>query len=413
MNKHNSLPDRSALEKEYTINYSYLEKILNGITNKLRPLFAGEMMSISIKFRVKTFDSYFNKLMFRLKKGVSDNPYKITDILGIRIICPFIDDTSKVQDIIKSNFDVIESEKKGFHHTFREFGYEATHLIIRIEHGGNKTDSILIPEGCEIQISTTLQDAWAEVEHELVYKAPLTPYDTPLKRKLAAINATLTLSDIIFQEIRDYHRSIQHYTVKRRDNLNKKIIETEISQSEMPVDSGITDINTLVHGNELNNNDTIDSVLLKALNAHDKGDYETSIKLYTHLLSLENNQHIRSVILNHRGLAFMAGSDYSNAIEDFLEAVDINPENYHSYNSIAICKRMLGDYDAALEYLELSTKINPYHAENYYSRAVIYYDIGDYYRAYDQCEKALNFKPDNEIFNKFHKIIYSKIYKQQ
>ena len=172
-------------------------------------------------------------------------------------------------------------------------------------------------------------------------------------------------------------------------------------------------MNTLVYGNEISNTDTIDSILLKALNAHDNGDYETSIKLYTHLLSLENNPYVRSVILNHRGLALMAGSDYNKAIEDFLEAVDINPENYHSYNNLAMCKRMLGDHDAALEYLEHSIQINPYHAENYYSRAIIFYDIGDYYRAYDQCEKALNFKPDNEIFNKFHKIIYSKIYKQR
>jgi len=72
------------------------------------------------------------------------------------------------------------------------------------------------PPPCEIQVRTILQDAWAEVEHELIYKSKFLPFDQPLKRKMAALNANLTLSDIIFQEIREYQRQLNQELEKRR-----------------------------------------------------------------------------------------------------------------------------------------------------------------------------------------------------
>ena len=56
-----------------------------------------------------------------------------------------------------------------------------------------------------------MQDAWAEVEHELVYKSDITLPNQSIRRKLASLNATLTLSDLIFQEIRDYQKEIRRH----------------------------------------------------------------------------------------------------------------------------------------------------------------------------------------------------------
>ena len=81
------------------------------------------------------------------------------------------------------------------------------------EHSGLKVPNSLV---CEIQIRTILQDAWAEVEHELVYKSEFSPFDLPLRRKLASTNASLSLADIIFQEIRDYQTKLQREVDERR-----------------------------------------------------------------------------------------------------------------------------------------------------------------------------------------------------
>ena len=86
---------------------------------------------------------------------------------------------------------------------------------------------------CEIQLCTILQDAWSEVEHELVYKTNFNPFDEPLKRKLAALNATLNLSDTLFQEIRDYQRLLQSELNKRRESFIEKLNNTiEVGPSD-------------------------------------------------------------------------------------------------------------------------------------------------------------------------------------
>ena len=114
----------------------------------------------TIKGRIKHFSSYYKKYLRILKRG-NASP-RITDLMGIRIVCPFIEDIAVVENLIKSGFAVVEAERKG-RYTFKEFGYESTHLLIRIpeaitaKHG--KTDCDMV----EIQIRTILQDAWAEV----------------------------------------------------------------------------------------------------------------------------------------------------------------------------------------------------------------------------------------------------------
>src|SRR4030042_649753 len=121
--------------------------------------------------------------------------------------------------ILREKFDVEETDRKGVRQSFREFGYDSTHLMIRCDRYLLRGEGAPLVAVCEVQLSTTLQDAWSEVEHELVYKGGLVPFDMPLKRKLAALNANLTLADIIFQEIRDYRKSIHTQMRTRRDNL--------------------------------------------------------------------------------------------------------------------------------------------------------------------------------------------------
>ncbi len=403
-------PERAALMREYAGCSPYLEGILANLANELRSLIEGEGLSITIKFRVKSFESYYNKLLYRLRNRDISEPYLIRDILGIRVICPFINDTYWVEKIIRNNYSIIDSEKKGIQLTFKEFGYEATHLVVLVDYPEKEKKSYIIPEGCEIQISTTLQDAWAEVEHELVYKSALTPFDIPLKRKLAALNATLTLSDIIFQEIRDYHRSIQEHTIKRRDDLYDQVGVGEGHDSDNPVPGESPGLIPGFKGPVDDDNETLDSMLIEALASHNSGNFHKAIELYTYLLSSDDNYKTRSVILNHRGLAYVALSDYERAVVDFSEAVKIDARNFRSYNHLAICMRMSGDYESALKYLDDSLEINPYQAENYYFRALILFDLGDYHKSIDHCDRALNFKPDNETFVKFRDLVRRKIY---
>ena len=144
-------------------------------------------------------------------------------MLGIRVICAFLEDLKTVEEQISKIFKIIEIERKGADRTFSEFGYESIHFLVEIPEEF-KTDKDTVPDGlvCEIQVRTILQDAWAEVEHELVYKSEFSPFDLPLRRKLASLNASLSLSDIIFQEIRDYQNKLNKELDCRRESFYDK-----------------------------------------------------------------------------------------------------------------------------------------------------------------------------------------------
>jgi len=217
------LVDRNALWRIFEDNAPIRHNVVNDLKERIEQTLSTLHSRPAVKVRIKDFSSYYKKYLRLLKNG---NPAAcITDLMGLRIVCPFIEDLGTVENLIKGSFEVLEVERKG-HYTFKEFGYESTHLLIRIP-----ADIIALwgrPDSdvAEIQIRTILQDAWAEVEHELYYKAEFNPVDEPMKRKLAAVNASLSLADIVFQEVRVYQRQLNGELGKRRESFFQKIEES-------------------------------------------------------------------------------------------------------------------------------------------------------------------------------------------
>jgi putative GTP pyrophosphokinase len=196
------IPSRAKTKRLYDRYRPQYERAQAIISRKIRRLLSDQGFNVITRFRFKTFDSYFNKV---LKFYHEDRqPLLIQDLIGVRVVASFLGDLDIIKDIICQNFDILEVDTKGSKHTFREFGYDSIHLQVKlpndiVTHQIPYTDLV-----CEIQLRTKLQDAWAEVEHEVIYKSDSSLLNEQLKRKLASLNASLTLSDIIFQEIRDY-----------------------------------------------------------------------------------------------------------------------------------------------------------------------------------------------------------------
>ena len=155
------------------------------------------MAQPTYKSRVKSFNSYYKKVL-RLKSHQINSENKmiyLTDMMGIRLICAFLEDINIAIEQIKNIFDVEEIEVKGADKKFSEFGYESVHVLVKIpnsiktsvEKKHSQLEKLNDTLVCEIQVRTILQDAWAEVEHELIYKTEFNPFDIPLRRKLASL----------------------------------------------------------------------------------------------------------------------------------------------------------------------------------------------------------------------------------
>ena len=301
-------------------------------------------------------------------------------MMGIRVICAFLEDLSEVEQQIKNNFVVKEVEYKGAQQSFREFGYESVHVLVSIPKDCMpKKCELPLPDSlvCEIQIRTILQDAWAEVEHELIYKSEFTPFDMPLRRKLASMNASLTLADIIFQEIRDYQKKLQGEVEARRASFYEKADELTLANAGKKIENlepkNINRVSPYVHG-------TIDDMILEAIQAHNHGDLDKAVEIYSIILASEPTPPppVLAVIHKHRGMAYFAQNNYTASLDDFKQSVVYDSNGYRSYYYIGIVLSIMNNHEEAIKAYTESIKINEYQSHAHFRRAVSYYKLGDF-----------------------------------
>lgn len=351
------------------------------------------------KSRVKSFESYYKKVL-KLKSEQFSQGNKLiylTDMMGIRMICAFLEDINDAVEQLKNLFEIKEVEVKGAQKKFNEFSYESTHVLIKLpdeiitklyekypnlEH---LSDELV----CEIQIRTILQDAWAEVEHELIYKTEFSPFDMPLRRKLASINASLTLADITFQEIRDYQKKLQKEMEERRQSFYLMADDLLNDKVEEKSKEKINRISPFVQG-------TIDDMLLQAIHAHNQGNLDEAIEIYTKILEAtpKTEKNIIAVITKHRGMAYFSNNNFEAALEDFDISLKNDPKAFRTYYYKGIVYSIQKKYKEAVECYSESLKINNFQAHTNFRRAMAYYELQEYEKSMNDLNTAIKLGMD-------------------
>ena len=399
------LPKKEKLREMYTSYEPHLNILIVRIEEFLRSI-VKIASAPTYKTRVKSFNSYYLKLLkFPPKNDTADLPV-LTDILGVRIICPFLQDINEVETILLKNFTVIEVERKGSERTFREFGYESVHFLLEIPEEFKV--GLVLPKNLifEIQLRTILQDAWAEVEHELIYKSEFSPFDQPLKRKLASINASLSLADIIFQEIRDYQNKLNTELDKRRFEFYS--MADEHTAMVLP-ETNIVQHDNTNHEEEVNLVETIDDLILSAIEAHNQNLFDKAEKIYTKIIEQNPNDIVLSVVFKHRGMAYFAQANYEAAYTDFVQSCKYNPANFRSFYYVGIALTLLNRDDEAIEYFTKSLEINKFQAHVYFRRALSYFKLALYPEAAKDLDSASDLGLAEEDAKKLRIAIAKKI----
>lgn len=436
------LPSRSQLEDEYVGQFEVLERVLFEVHRRIKNILHKAGLQATVKYRVKSFESWYQKVLRRISTPSREKDWlHISDILGLRVVCPFMADLPLVERLMAQEFQITEREKKGAEFSFKEFGYESMHYLMKVPQ--DIQESFHVPDSlvCELQLRTILQDAWAEVEHELVYKSDYTPFDESLRRKLAALNANLSLADMVFHEIREYQRELQRQLKKRRTdfwNLVRKsedenrgvLIATGELEGHLPLDRADDLSRHPVRGGttggecagtptaeeeendglpKYGNYDAVDGQLLKALYAHNAHRYPEAVERYSGILELQPRQAVRIIVLVHRGMAYFALGRYREAIEDFGRSLDGEGDHRKAYYYRAVAQRQLGAYAEALDDLNQCLSIDPYQAEALLSRAQTLVKLGDYSAALQDVDAALALRPHDEEAHRFREVLTSKL----
>lgn len=190
--------------EEYRSQLPVFEKMQAQVMQKLEDaLGRSGIIVTAITSRIKTEESLKGKLALKGQKyrSLSD----ITDILGARIITFYTDDVDRIAAIAEQLFDIDWAntvDKRKIHET-DSFGYSSLHYICRLPGYEYRF---------ELQLRTTLQHAWASINHDIGYK---TGVEIPREylRQINRLAGILEMADDEFSRIRteitDYRRRVQ------------------------------------------------------------------------------------------------------------------------------------------------------------------------------------------------------------
>ncbi len=371
----------------------------------------------------------------------------IADLSGVRIALYFPGDLYKVQQFIEGHFRVKEcrifpdamqyQEGQEGEYKKRFSGYWATHYRVYMTNeilpeDARKYKDTLI----EIQVASALMHAWAEVEHDLVYK----PYSGELSYEeyqiLDELNGLVLAGEIALQRLQKAVKNRVSQVGKEFNNhyelamylYNKLGYVSEDSPREIVlgrVDLLYNCIKASDYNKPENLKEFISQVnpeiknrpiveqLLDRISENDpelyeryrnvKQSEELKYQLDTLNMNRENgNRQGEANTLANIGYIYASKENYDEAINYFMKAVEINHEiggiqgEANQLQNIGSTYRLKGDPQKALEFcnqaIALHRQINykQGQANTLGTIGNIYADQGSYAEALSSYEEALD-----------------------
>lgn len=166
-------------EKFYGLDYERFKGVLDFVLSSIEKSLL-ECIQYTTS-RIKAPESVLRKV---------GNDYSLLhDVIGIRIICSFVDEIYEIKDWLTSLFHVVEI--KDYLKQPKPSGYRSLHVICEVD-------------GClvEIQVRTIALDFWANLEHQIHYKKNVQD-EVLIRQELKRCADEIASLDLSFQTIKD------------------------------------------------------------------------------------------------------------------------------------------------------------------------------------------------------------------
>jgi ppGpp synthetase/RelA/SpoT-type nucleotidyltranferase len=202
---------------EYKIKADTLEKFIKDILE-------GAQIEIhKIEARAKDPTSVHLKL---LRKRYRRPQSQLTDKVGARIITYYSHDVDRIVDLLRPHIEIDPRKSVDKRNTLglRGFGYSSVHIIARLRAHEVKKSLYACLDGVwfEVQVRSILEHAWAEVEHEIVFKSGIEHPDSVIRR-FAAIAGTLEVLGAEFTSLRlERQKAIEVSRQRYAEGLDSK-----------------------------------------------------------------------------------------------------------------------------------------------------------------------------------------------
>lgn len=142
-------------------------------------------------------------------------------------------------------------------------------------------------------------------------------------------------------------------------------------------------------------------------NAKTLEDYSNIIQVCKEGLVNESSERLiryyrqlMSWACNRRGEIKADENQIDQALADFEEAIQLDPERWQAIHNRAYCHAVKGDFERALADYDRTIELKPDYANARFNRGEIRYEQGDYQRAIDDYNQAIRLAPrDSAAYN--------------
>ena len=211
--------------KRYNKEFDFYQKLAFIVASKIEDELLKRGIKAIVSHRAKKPDRLEEKITKRNEekkyKTVNDIYKDIIDLAGVRVSLYFPSERNLLDEIINELFIVVnrktfpnEAHKPKYEKRFS--GYWATHYRIKLKP--EKLTTRYKESVAEIQVASVLMHAWAEVEHDLVYK----PFSGELSKEelaiLDEINGLVLSGEIALERL----QSAMAERTRKRNNITDK-----------------------------------------------------------------------------------------------------------------------------------------------------------------------------------------------
>jgi tetratricopeptide (TPR) repeat protein len=124
----------------------------------------------------------------------------------------------------------------------------------------------------------------------------------------------------------------------------------------------------------------------RGVDYQDQDQLDLAIEEYTEAIAI--NPDFADAYLN-RGVAYFEKGDFDQAIADYSKAIEFNPQFADAYSNRGVAYAVTGQYDQALVDLSKAIELDEDLARAHFVRGTLYSDLGELDKAISDLEKAL------------------------
>lgn len=189
--------------RAYESDFDHHRRIASTLEDYVRNGIAGRDYHIHlVSSRAKGVQSVKEKI---IRKGYSDPQVEMTDRYGVRVITYYSEQVDPIVAQINTLL-VLDPQncvdKRTQMVSDGRFGYSSVHIVGKVPESANRPWVGLRGVTVEVQVRSLLDQAWAEIEHEVVYKSGI-EFPSQVRRRFAAIAANFEILEAEFLTLRE------------------------------------------------------------------------------------------------------------------------------------------------------------------------------------------------------------------